>query len=503
MLYLLYETSVGVALFKKKQFDELATDLAQIQKDIVEMGDFSKMVKLEAFKPFTNHEMATETLRALAAGELSPFLTDFLETYYPVGKSKAFLSVQDNRLAVEVNRNLGITCKNNDAISELYRGIRYHFDSYLKQNEGTEGIELSQACLGLGHAIARLSLQFDVNRQDKGVINSYCLIEQMEKNLNTFVMRVKEWYGWHFPELAKLIPDNEVYTKLVNYVGNRDSISDESLVEMEEICGSGELSQKVLDMSMISMGNDLTEVDEVSLKAFSQYVCDHYDYKNNLQGYLKEKMEVVSPNLTALLGESVGAKLVNASASLANLAKLPASTIQIMGAEKALFRALKKKGSTPKYGLLYNSSFISRAGIKDKGKISRFLANKCALAARLDMHLINPTNRFGMAMKKQVDDRLESLASGKRTEKNQDVIEEVLAELKAENLYVECEMKKTKKSKKEKKVSKDKKKDKKKKKRSASNAEMDVEEEAVGVEDAMEEEALVKPKKKKKKSKPE
>jgi nucleolar protein 56 len=209
-------------------------------------------------------------------------------------------------------------------------------------------------------------------------------------------------------------------------------------------------------------------------------------------------MEIVAPNLTALLNESVGAKLVNASASLSNLAKLPASTIQIMGAEKALFRALKKKGSTPKYGLLYNSSFIQRAGVKDKGKISRFLANKCALAARLDMHLINPTNRFGLAMKKQVDDRLDSLAKGTRTEKNQDVIEEVLRELKAENLYVETEMKK-KKVKKEKKDSKDKKKDKKKKKRSVA----EVEEEAADEADAMEEEALVKPKKKKKKSKPE
>ena len=250
------------------------------------------------------------------------------------------------------------------------------------------------------------------------------------------------------------------------------------------------------------MGNDLTEVDEASLKSFSQYVVEHYDYKRNLQGYLKEKMEIVSPNLTALLGETVGAKLVNASASLSNLAKLPASTIQIMGAEKALFRALKKKGSTPKYGLLFNSSFISRAGIKDKGKISRFLANKCALAARLDQHLINPTNRFGLAMKKQVDDRLDSLAKGTRTEKNQDIIEEVLKELKEENLYVETEMLK-KKNKKVKKAAKEGK-DKKKKKRSSSNAEMEVEAlPEVNNEDEMDEEVVMKPKKKKKKSKPE
>jgi len=464
MLYLIYESSVGVALFKKKEFDELGSDLSQIQKDITSMKAFSKMVKLDAFKPFTNHEMATETLKALAGGEITPFVTDVVETYFPMQKSKCFLAVQDNRLAVQIKDNLGITCKNSDSIAELFRGIRYHFDVYLKQNDDFSGIELSKACLGLGHAVSRFSIQFDVNRQDKGIINSYCLIDQMEKNLNTFSMRVKEWYGWHFPELAKVVQDNEAYVRLVNYIGNRENIGDDHLVDMEEMCGSGELAQKILDISSSSIGNELSEVDESSLKQFTQYVVDHFDYKNNLQGYLKEKMEIVSPNLTGLLGETVGAKLVNASGSLSSLAKLPASTIQIMGAEKALFRALKKKGSTPKYGLLYNSSFISRAAAKDKGKISRYLANKCALAARLDQHLINPTNRFGLAMKKQVDERLNSLAEGLPTTKNQDVIEEVLQELKDENLYVESEIAK-KKKKKEKKVAKEggKKKDKKKK----------------------------------------
>ena len=80
----------------------------------------------------------------------------------------------------------------------------------------------------------------------------------------------------------------------------------------------------------------------------------------------------------------MGAKLICQAGSLTNLAKYPASTIQILGAEKALFRALKTRGNTPKYGLLYHSSFIGRAKAKDKGKISRYIANKCSLAARLD-----------------------------------------------------------------------------------------------------------------------
>ena len=96
-------------------------------------------------------------------------------------------------------------------------------------------------------------------------------------------------------------------------------------------------------------------------------------------------MSSVAPNLTALIGESVGSKLITHSGSLVNLAKYPASTIQILGAEKALFRALKMRtGKTPKYGLIFNSTFIGRAGVKNRGKISRYLANKCAIAARID-----------------------------------------------------------------------------------------------------------------------
>lgn len=114
----------------------------------------------------------------------------------------------------------------------------------------------------------------------------------------------------------------------------------------------------------------------------------------------------MAPNLTSLIGENIAAKLISHSGSLATLSKYPASTIQILGAEKALFRALKQKTKTPKYGLLYNTSFIGRAMGKTKGKISRFLANKCAMAARLDYFLVNPTNKFGEKLKEQVERRL-------------------------------------------------------------------------------------------------
>merc|ERR1711944_281766 len=97
-----------------------------------------------------------------------------------------------------------------------------------------------------------------------------------------------------------------------------------------------------------------------------------------------DKMGAVAPSLAALIGDVVGARLISHAGSLTKLAKYPASTVQILGAEKALFRALKKKGNTPKYGLIFHSTFIGRAGTKNKGRISRYLANKAAIASRID-----------------------------------------------------------------------------------------------------------------------
>jgi nucleolar protein 56 len=143
-------------------------------------------------------------------------------------------------------------------------------------------------------------------------------------------------------------------------------------------------------------------------------------------------MNSVAPSLTALLGERVGARLISHAGSLTNLSKYPASTVQILGAEKALFRALKTKGNTPKYGLLYHSTFIGRAGPKHKGRISRFLANKCSIASRIDCYSENPTPKFGEALRVQVEERLNFFETGAPPSKNADAIRKVLDALALE-----------------------------------------------------------------------
>ena len=95
-------------------------------------------------------------------------------------------------------------------------------------------------------------------------------------------------------------------------------------------------------------------------------------------------LQAIAPNLTILVGELVGARLIAHAGTLINLAKAPASTVQILGAEKALFRALKTKHATPKYGLIFHASLIGQASPKNKGKVARVLAAKCSLAVRVD-----------------------------------------------------------------------------------------------------------------------
>merc|ERR1712088_227952 len=190
--------------------------------------------------------------------------------------------------------------------------------------------------------------------------------------------------------------------------------------------------------------------DLLNIDMFASRVVALADYRKGLSGYLQEKMALVAPNLATLIVDTVGARLISHAGSLTNLAKYPASTVQILGAEKALFRALKTKGNTPKYGLIFHSSFIGRAGSKNKGRISRFLANKCSIASRIDCFSEISTKLYGEKLKEQVEDRLKFYESGDLPKKNVDAMQEAIAAVKEEASTFE-EVKKKKKDKKSKK----------------------------------------------------
>lgn len=159
-------------------------------------------------------------------------------------------------------------------------------------------------------------------------------------------------------------------------------------------------------------GFDVTDQDVENLSSFAKSVQTFMERRSKAYTYLVNKLTGVAPNLNTLIGSQVAARLISHAGSLTNLSKFPASTIQILGAEKALFRALRTRGRTPKYGLIFHSSYIGRAAKENKGRISRFLAAKCALATRIDCYSDILCDVYGQHLKKQVEDRLKYFESG-------------------------------------------------------------------------------------------
>ncbi|KAI8999829.1 hypothetical protein BC832DRAFT_202418 [Gaertneriomyces semiglobifer] len=425
--FMLFETASGYALFERIESEEIGQELQDVQESVLDLSKFSKTMKLKSFQPFKNAAHALENIMDVSEGVCNPTLKAFLEMNLPKPgkKQKVQLGVSESNLGGGIKAELGYDCVHNDVVREYLRGIRNHQDRMLGQlREG----DLDKAQLGLGHAYSRAKVKFNVNRADNMIIQSINLLDQLDKDVNTFSMRVREWYGWHFPELVKIVSDNGLYAKLAKYIKNKSDLGEDNVEELEDLVGDPIKAKQILDAARASMGTDISEIDMANIQSFADRVIALTDYRKALHGYLVSKMHQVAPNLSALIGEMVGARLIAHAGSLTNLSKYPASTVQILGAEKALFRALKTRGNTPKYGLIYHSTFIGRAAQKNKGRISRVLANKCSIACRIDCFLETPTSKFGELLKEQVEERLRFYEEGVAPRKNSEVMAKALAE---------------------------------------------------------------------------
>ncbi|XP_039263267.2 nucleolar protein 56-like [Styela clava] len=432
MLYILYEHATGYSLFHVQEVEEVGALLPTVERAITDVALFKTIVKLIAFSPFKSGTNALDNANAISEGIVHDDLKLFLETNVPTGKkakkSGFELGVSDTRITATIQDELGIKCAVGDAVTEIFRGLRLHFANLVK---GLTPQGEAKAQLGLAHSYSRAKVKFNVNRADNMIIQSIALLDQLDKDINTFSMRVREWYSYHFPEMVKVVSENYQYCRMVKLVGNRKILSgaDETFIEkMDEITMDSAKSKAIIDASKMSMGMDISPIDLINIQSFSARVISLAEYRRSLVQYLHSRMESVAPNLASLIGDMVGARLISHAGSLTNLAKYPASTVQILGAEKALFRALKTKGNTPKYGLIFHSTFIGRAAAKNKGRISRFLANKCSMASRIDCFSEQPSNIFGEKLKEQVEERLKFFETGDTPRKNVDVMKEALAE---------------------------------------------------------------------------
>ncbi len=265
--------------------------------------------------------------------------------------------------------------------------------------------------LGLSHSLSRYKLKFSADKVDIMIVQAIGLLDDLDKEINMYAMRVREWYGWHFPEMAKIMNDNMFYAKCVQRMGMRINCKN---CDFSDILGDETMEETLKKTAETSMGTEISESDLANILSLCEQVISLSEYRLQLFEYLKNRMAAIAPNLTIMVGELVGARLIAHAGSLLNLAKQPASTIQILGAEKALFRALKTKHDTPKYGLIYHASLIGQAAPKHKGKISRVLAAKTALAIRVDAMGENTGPTIALESKMKVEARLRQLEGGQK-----------------------------------------------------------------------------------------
>merc|ERR1712195_102636 len=409
--YIFFESASGFGLFERTESEDIGKLTEEVQNSVLEMKRFGKIMRLASFLPFTSAENALLCQNEISEGVLPEIALNFLSTSLPkvkAGKKAKFvLGVSDPKIGNAISESLSIPCECNDLTLELFRGVRLHLSSFI---DGLKQTDLEKAQLGLAHSYSRSKVKFNPARSDNMIIQSIALLDQMNKDLNTFAMRVREWYSWHFPELKDVVKDNIMFARAAAYIQDKSTIcpakkgddddddgdaKEDKLPGLIEIIGDEETAKAVQSAARTSMGMDCSAVDMVNIINFTQRMVKLAEFRKNLSSYLSEKMALVAPNLSTLIGDTVAARLISKAGSLTNLAKAPASTVQILGAEKALFRALKTKGNTPKYGLIYHSTFIGRADAKNKGRISRYLANKCSIATRIDSFSDEPTRLYG------------------------------------------------------------------------------------------------------------
>ncbi|MDQ3999112.1 MAG: ribonucleotide-diphosphate reductase subunit beta [Thermoproteota archaeon] len=221
---------------------------------------------------------------------------------------------------------------------------------------------------------------------DLHIIQSINALDELDKIINTVGARMREWYGLHFPELDNLVSNLVVYAEIVSKAGLRENI----IVEILQSIGLPEKKVEViLDAAKRSKGGDMTPENLAIVKRLADEVIAQSDLRRVLADHIEAAMEIVAPNVKELLTAAVGARIISKAGSLARLATLPASTIQILGAEKALFRALKTGARPPKHGLLFQHPLIHSAPKWQRGKIARAVASKVAIAARIDYYRHN------------------------------------------------------------------------------------------------------------------
>ena len=333
------------------------------------------------FRPFGDEKPdVNKAVKALTEIEKGKIVDELKEVIEKVGKvplkvdsemvAKAVKSAFPD-IPVEIVEEGSELLKVRDKVSEFYVELFGTHEKYV-EFANLVSIELSK------EKVAEAG-----ERRDLMIIRAVTISEDLTKMINTLVSHVREWYGYYWPELGKVVEDHELYLTLISELGKVENFTEENL---RKYVKSEKLIANILKAKEERVGIRITEYDIKMIQHVAKRTLDLYADKEKILKYLDALMQEAAPNIRALIGSVVGAKLIRKAGGLAELAKMPASTIQILGAEKALFRALHGKGTPPKHGIIFQDPRIFRAPWWQRGKIARALAGKLSIAARVDFY---------------------------------------------------------------------------------------------------------------------
>lgn len=269
-------------------------------------------------------------------------------------------------------------------LAKLGKPVLYDSSFIKPQDYGLAPDLMQKVMVELGKVRTREPLS-----EDKCVAQAIRATDDLIETINLMSERLHEWYGLHFPELADYALDIK-YAELVAQGGDREEVL------------------KKLQIDLESVGSEMNPEDLAIIRSFGASLYELYKRKEDLDKYILDSMQKVAPNLTKLLSANLAARLISLSGGLARLARFPASTVQVLGAEKALFLHLKTGKRPPKHGIIFQHPMVNRAPYWQRGKVARSLGAKASIAAKVDFY---KGDYIGDRLVEEMEARVEEIKS--------------------------------------------------------------------------------------------
>ncbi|MGA2460391.1 MAG: C/D box methylation guide ribonucleoprotein complex aNOP56 subunit [Candidatus Bathyarchaeia archaeon] len=345
--------------------------------DVIEKALFSSEPREAAvsLKQIQDGQLTATVLDALkrAQAKYSPLIFEVEATAKAAeNQGKLTVSVKSEKPVDEFRKRLGSDWKGRDSWLKKQSLESQIFETPASYNEFVRQVTLQIARAGIALAAAN---------RDLSAVQAVRAMDDLDKTLNLLAGRVREWYGLHFPEMDRLVEKHDTYARLVATLGNRNKFTHDNLVAQDI---PKEKAEEIAAAARRSMGAEIAEPDLAVLQSFCGLMLDLNKFRGKSESYVEEVLKEVAPNMAAIVGSALSARLISIAGSLNNLAKMPASTLQVLGAEKALFRSLKTGARPPKHGVIFQYTAIHQSPRWQRGKIARTLSGKLSIAARVD-----------------------------------------------------------------------------------------------------------------------